>query len=317
MSLRSFLKLVEIQTKLASMIPFLLGTFYVLYRFNTFKLLNFLLMLISLLCVDMATTAVNNYKDYKRANKRHGYGYEKHNVIVRDNLKESTVLMVIFVLYAIAIIFGILLFLHTDIVVLLLGIFSFMIGVLYSCGPVPISRTPFGEIFSGGVMGFIIPFLSVYIHIFDKNIIVFTWQEGFLSFQFNITEILYIILVSIPSVIGIANIMLANNICDMEDDIENKRYTLPIYIGKNTSLMIFKILYYICYILLIIMLALRVIPWISAITLITFFIVSKNIKMFYEKQTKKDTFVVAVKNFVIINSVLAFTLAVEVVIKHL
>ena len=65
------------------------------------------------------------------------------------------------------------------------------------------------------------------------------------------------------------------------------------------------------------MLALRVIPWISAITLITFFIVSKNIKMFYEKQTKKDTFVVAVKNFVIINSVLAFTLAVEVVIKHL
>ena len=62
----SFLKLVEIQTKVASMIPFILGTVYSLYRFGKFNGMNFLLMFISLLTVDMATTAVNNYMDYKK-----------------------------------------------------------------------------------------------------------------------------------------------------------------------------------------------------------------------------------------------------------
>ena len=153
MNIRSFLKLVEIQTKVASVIPFLLGTSYALYRFGAFKPLNFLLMLASLLCFDMTTTAVNNYLDFKRANRKFGYGYESHNAIVKDKLSERSVLAVIGTLLAVAIVAGFVLFLNTDIIVLLLGAVSFMIGLLYSAGPVPISRTPFGELFSGGFMG--------------------------------------------------------------------------------------------------------------------------------------------------------------------
>ncbi|MGE5633160.1 MAG: hypothetical protein ACM3TR_19000 [Caulobacteraceae bacterium] len=82
MTLVSFLKLVEIQTKVASVIPFLLGTFYALYRFNRFNLSNFIIMFVSLICFDMATTAINNYIDYKKAHKIHGYNYESHNAIV-------------------------------------------------------------------------------------------------------------------------------------------------------------------------------------------------------------------------------------------
>ena len=79
MRIKSFFKLVEIQTKLASVIPFLLGSVYALYRFNEFNIINFILMLISLINVDMMTTAINNYIDYKKANKTYGYNYEKHN----------------------------------------------------------------------------------------------------------------------------------------------------------------------------------------------------------------------------------------------
>jgi 1,4-dihydroxy-2-naphthoate octaprenyltransferase len=61
------LKLVEIQTKVASMVPFALGTVWTLYRYGEFNFLNFLLMLVSLLCFDMATTAINNYMDYKKS----------------------------------------------------------------------------------------------------------------------------------------------------------------------------------------------------------------------------------------------------------
>lgn len=317
MSIKGFLKLVEIQTKVASMFPLLIGTFYCIYRYGAFNAKNFLFMFVSLLCFDMTTTAINNYFDYKRANKRSGYGYERHNGIVKYNLKESSVIATIFILLTIAVIFGILLFLNTNYVVLILGMISFAVGILYSFGPVPISRTPFGEVFSGGFMGLLIPFISIYIHVSDSNIINGALQGGVLSLQMNLIEIIYIMLLSMPAAAGIANIMLANNICDIEDDIENKRYTLPIYIGKDNALLVFKTLYYIGYISLAVLLYLGGVPITSVLVLITFIIINKNIKLFFKVQTKKDTFVLAVKNSVIINGSLVVALALAVVIKYI
>ncbi|WP_055669491.1 1,4-dihydroxy-2-naphthoate polyprenyltransferase [Desnuesiella massiliensis] len=301
MNINSFLKLVEIQTKVASMIPFTLGTFYSLYRFKSFNAKNFTLMLGALLAFDMATTAINNYYDFKKAQKTHGYGYEKHNAIVRFNLKESTVVLIIISLVVIASLCGFMLFLNTNYIVLILGVISFGVGVLYSFGPLPISRMPLGELFSGLFMGFLIPFISTYIHIYDKSIVSLSFLQGTLNIKLEIIEIIYLFLISLPAICGIANIMLANNICDIEEDIENKRYTLPVYIGKEKALQLFKILYYIAYIDIAILLFLKVEPILGILVFLTFVLVSKNIKLFYQKQTKKDTFILAVKNFVIIN----------------
>ncbi|HHY82023.1 MAG TPA: 1,4-dihydroxy-2-naphthoate polyprenyltransferase [Clostridiales bacterium] len=308
MSIKSFLKLVEIQTKVASMVPLLLGSVVVLYRYNKFNWTNFILMLISLLCFDMATTAINNYLDFRKARKTEGYGYEKHNAIVRDGLKESTVLAVIFTLLAIAILFGILLYLNTSPVVLIIGIISFAVGIFYTFGPLPISRMPLGEIFSGFFMGFVIFLLSVYIHITQENIISLTYQGGILNARLNLFEILVLFLISLPAFMGISNIMLANNICDMEDDLENRRYTLPLYIGKDKSLILFQTLYYISYIDILLLLILGILPLPVIAVLFTIIPVYKNINVFKKLQTKKDTFVMSVKNFLIINvSLILFT----------
>ncbi len=280
MKIRSFLKLVEIQTKVASMIPFILGTVYSLYRFNKFNALNFLLMFISLLTIDMTTTAVNNYMDYKKAIKTQGYGYEKHNAIVRDNLKETHVIVVIFTLLTIAVTFGVLLFLKSSVVVLILGAISFAVGSLYSFGPVPISRTPFGEVFSGLFMGFIITFISIYIHVYDQNIITVAYSSGNINIAVNLVEVLYIFILSIPAISGIANIMLANNICDIEDDIENKRYTLPIYIGKERALKVFNIIYYVAYASILLLVLIKVESWTCLLVFLTFIPVKKNINLF-------------------------------------
>jgi 1,4-dihydroxy-2-naphthoate octaprenyltransferase len=308
MSLASFLKLVEIQTKVASVIPFALGTLYSIYHFEVFNFRNFIIMFISLVSFDMATTTINNYYDYKRANKTQGYNYESHNAIVRYGLKESTVILTIIILLTIASVFGLILFLNTAPVVLLLGAVSFVVGILYSFGPVPISRTPLGEIFSGLFMGFVIVFISAYVHAYNLGIVDLAVKGDMFGISVNLTETIYIFLLSLPAVNGIANIMLANNICDIEDDIENRRYTLPIYIGRERALWVFKALYYICYADLLLLLVLGVTPAVTVLTLFTFIPVNKNIKSFYEKQTKKDTFVLAVKNFLIINvaQVLAF-----------
>jgi len=310
------MQLVEIKTKAASIIPFAFGTVYAMYRFQAFDFYHFILMFISLLSFDMATTAINNYFDYRKAIKTFGYGYEVHNAIVQNKLKERTVLTLIYTLIFIAIVTGFILFLNTNIVVLLLGGLSFMIGILYSFGPIPISRMPLGELFSGLFMGFVIIFISVYIQVPQDQLIAIgldqLLDQGVVSIQLNLLEIVLVFMISVPAILGIANIMLANNTCDMEDDIENKRYTLPVYIGKPASLKLFRYVYYLSYIDVIVLLLLGIHPILILFILATLIPVNKNIRLFTANPSKQFTFGLAVKNFMLINMVriLAFGLAV-------
>lgn len=317
MNFKSFFKFVELQTKVASIIPFIIGTLFAVYRYNSFKFASFIIMLISLLSFDMATTAINNYIDFKKANKKQGYGYEIHNAMGRDGIKEKTALRIIIVLLTIAIVFGILLTLKTNIIVLLIGMVSFFIGIFYTFGPLPISRMPLGEAFSGFFMGFIIMFLSIYIEVFDKNIASLVYINNILSLNINVIEILFIFIASIPTMGGIANIMLANNICDIDDDIANNRFTLPYYIGRKNALRLFAFLYYIGFVAIIAGSLLKVFPMASLLVLITLIPVYKNIKGFWIKPIKSETFVYSVKNFVLINVFHILILLIVIISKKL
>ena len=301
MGINGFLKLVEIQTKAASVTPLLLGSVIAYYRYRQFHWKNFLFLFLSLLCFDMATTAINNYLDYKKARKTEGFGYEKHNAIVFYKLKESSVLAVIIILLGLAVGLGILLYLNTSTVVLIIGAVSFAVGILYTFGPIPISRMPLGEIFSGLLMGFVILFLSVYIHVVDKNIVHLTIRDGILNMSLNLMELLVLFLLSLPAFMGISNIMLANNICDMKDDLENRRYTLPLYIGKKNSLILFQTLYYIGFADILLLLILGILPITVLPVLLTILPVRKHIGLFLEKQSKPETFPLAIKNFLTMN----------------
>lgn len=301
MTLGSFLKLVEIQTKPASVIPFILGTLYTLYRYNNFKFENFLIMFISLLAFDMATTAINNYCDYKNEIKLRGSINKSRNIILSDNIKESTALSVIFILLTVATVFGIILTLKTNIIVLLIGIVSFIVGILYTFGPVPISRMPLGELFSGVFMGLVILFLSMYIHLYDQNIVSLVYENNMVNLSINILEVFYICLISIPTINGIANIMLANNICDVEEDIKIKRFTLPYYLGRANALKLFKVLYYISYIDIVVLVIFKIAPIASLLVIGTIIPINKNIKLFCNKPIKSETFVLSVKNFALMN----------------
>lgn len=315
MSLSSFLKFVEIQTKLASIVPFIIGTLYSLYRYKSFNFKNFIIMAISLLAFDMATTAINNYIDYKKALNLQGCGEENDNRIVKYGIKQSTAVGIIFILIAIAIFFGILLTLNTNIVVLIIGIVSFLAGIFYTFGPIPISRMPLGELFSGVFMGFIILFLSCYIHIFDRDIINLVYNNNILNISINLMEVFNIFLISIPTMNGIANIMLANNICDVEEDIINNRFTLPYYLGKKNAFNLFKILYYIGYIDIIILVLLKISPVISLLVILTAIPIYKNIKLFCQRPIKSETFIFSVKNFALMNIAHIVSVLIALILK--
>ncbi len=311
MNRKQFLEFVEIRTKLASMLPFTFGSLYVFYdKSNKFDFLNFVFMFLSLIFIDMSTTAINNYIDYKKSNiaefknNENAIGSEKINLRIAKN--------VIIAMLSLAIIFGLILTYRTNLIVLSIGAVSFLIGITYTYGPTPISRTPYGEVVSGFVMGFIILFLGYYIHVTEVAEIV---VDGIaISISFNYKVVLSIFVISIPYIISIGNVMLANNICDLEMDRRHNRLLLPHYIGKEKAIKIFEINYYVAYIAIVVSLITGILPLTMVLMLITIPLVRKNIVAFKKEQIKSKTFICAVKNLMIIGSSYVLTLALGVLI---
>lgn len=312
MSLKTFFILVEIKTKIASLFPFLIGTLYVYYRYDTFRPMNTLIFFFSMLIFDLTTTAINNYMDYKKASTDE---YRKTvNIIGRANIPEKLVVTTILTMLTIATSLGIWLVFRTDLLVLLIGMVCFGIGIFYTFGPIPLSRMPLGEIFSGLTMGFGILFLTVYINAFDQGIANILWEGSAIQIYVDIIKLLEILLVSVPCIFTIANIMLANNICDLEDDIKNNRFTLTYYIGKRNSVLLFNILYILSFVAIVIAVLLKLLPTIMLLTLATIIPVYKQLAIFNNKQVKSETFDVSLKNFIIVNGSFFITLALSVIL---
>ncbi len=309
MTIAAFFKYVEIQTKVASVFPYLVGTLYALYRFDTFDMPAALLMLGSLLLIDMATTAVNNYQDYRKAKMKEGYGYEVHNAVVAHGLSKKEALGTIAGLLAAAAFLGILLVLRTGPLTLLIGMIAAGIGMLYSFGPASINRTPYGEAISGITMGFGIVFLVVYIHA-GPTVASLTLKTGLWSLTVDPQELLGLILVSLPLVTGIANIMLANNLCDLEEDAHNHRLTLVVAIGRERGLVLFKWLYITGFVGTVAASIVGFLPLFGVILSLVLIPILKNVATFSADPHKGRTFVLAVKNFVLSAAGLIAVLAV-------
>ena len=281
-----FLNYVEIRTKIASLLPFLLGLSYVLYTYKQVDIRNTLLFFISMLCFDMATTALNNYIDVKANGKILEFS-------------QKTAKQILYFLLILAILLGLALVFYTGVIVLVLGALCFGVGIFYTFGPVPISRMPLGEIFSGLFMGLFIPFLVVFINAPEDSLIYFTFTNWLLQVSFNIMDLLKLGVVTIPAITGIANIMLANNICDLDEDVSVNRFTLPYYTGVENALSIFAALYYLGFAAIIIMVVFGILPVYGLITIVGLIPIYKNISKFRKQQSKTITFPLSVQNLVI------------------
>lgn len=311
MNLRKFLDLVEIRTKVASVTPFVAGLVFTIYRYQRLRLDVLILLFLSMMCVDMATTAMNHLADSKRAINKSGYNYESHNALIKYGLSTALVKTVIVSLLMLGAAAGLILFLMTDLVILVIGVIAFGFGILYSNGPIPISRIPLGEVVSGLVMGGLIFFVTVYIQVFDMGYIIYQLNSFVFTLTLDLLELMIIFFASIPMVLMISNIMLSNNICDLEDDMINKRFTLPYYTGKKIGLIIYEWSYYFSFISILIATVFNWLPATAWLTLITFIPIYKNIKSFKATQDKATTFSLAIKNFFLLGFTYIFSIVVS------
>lgn len=300
MSVNVFFKLVEIQTKLASLFPFIIGVLFSMYYFEEVKWSNTLIFFIGMITFDMMTTAINNFMDYKKA-ENSTYKYET-NVVGKEKLEEKTVVRLIFSMLLIACIVGIFLAVQTGWLLLVMGGLCCFIGIFYTFGPVPLSRMPLGEIFSGVTMGLGIFMITIYINTYDQGFFFLSLKEWEFNLTGDLRKLIPVVWASLPMIFTIANIMLANNLCDLDEDITNHRYTLPFYIGRKKGILLFNLLMYASYVTILIGVIVKMYHPIMLVVGLTLPLVVKNMKLFNQKQVKRETFVISIKNLVLFNT---------------
>ncbi len=282
-----FLSYVEIKTKVTSIFAFALTLAYLFSIHQPIDLLRTVVFFGSMFLFDLTTTAINNYMDTKT-----------NDQILQFNRR--TALVMIYLFFILATVLGIWLALMTDVVVLLLGALCFFCGVVYSYGPIPISRQPWGEVISGLFYGLLIPFILLYVNMPEGTYLTLELSWETVNLSFRVYPMLTVLLLAVAPFCTTANIMLANNTSDVQKDILVKRYTLPYYLGTKRSLYLFAGLYYLVYLSVIVMTIVRMLHPICLLFLLTLIPVQKNINKFFEKQVKEETFIVSVQNYVLI-----------------
>lgn len=280
-SLDVFLELVEIKAKTASILPMLLGVCMSVYYYHSFNLINSILFFIAMLLFNMAVDMMDNYNDYNHAVDTEDYK-KNTNIIGREKISPRIVLTLILIFIIIAAGIGIYLVTRVGLPLLWMGIFCFAVGILYSSGPFPMNGLPVGEFFSGFTMGFMIMLISVYIN--KTGIFDWSWSN-----------LLKIWLVALPCELWISNLMLANNICDAQEDEDNHRHTIIHFIGVQQGLNSFTTKNVIAFLAIITAVMARLAPWTMLLTLLIIPFVVKQTKLLYHEQVKKRTFPCAVK----------------------
>ncbi len=285
-AVRRLFTYVEIKTKITSVFPFLMTLAYLFVNGVSIDPLRPAVFFFGMFLFDLTATTINNYNDTKK----------NHQTLT---FPRKTALIITIALLLVSTALGIWLAALTDIVVLLAGTLCFLFGILYSFGPVPISHGPYGELVSGFFYGFVIPFIVVYINA-PETLFTYSLAGGALAVEFQVMPLIGLILLAVLPTCLTANIMFANNICDLEHDIAVKRFTLAYYLKRKHALYLFAALYYVSYASVILMVALGDLPVTSLLLLVTLIPVQKNIHMFFEKQVKEETFIVAIRNFLLI-----------------
>ena len=302
MSLAVFLEVVEIRTKVASIFPFIMGILFSLVYFHEFHPLNTVIFFVGMILFDLTTTSINNYMDFKKA-KSKVYKYEQ-NVIGREKIPETLVRNMIFGMLTLTLLIGLYLTWMTGWLLLLMGLVVCFIGVFYTFGPVPLSRMPLGEVFSGMTMGLGIFAITIYLNTVTQK--VFYLDIDFATGTFGLVGHLWavcaIVLASLPLVFTIANIMLANNLRDLETDIENHRYTLVYYIGRTNGIHLFQGLMLASYGAILIGFLFGLYQWPILLVFLTLPKIRQNLKEHQASLPHPRSFGYSIKNMILFNS---------------
>ena len=173
-------------------------------------------LLVIVVLMQSSVNTFNDYYDFVKGTDSDDANVDPSDaVLVYNDIDPKSALRLAIGFLGVAFLLGIYAIVVAGFVPLVIALVGALFVVLYSAGKSPISYLPLGEAVSGIVMGGLIP-LAVY-----------QVLTGVLDFT--------VLLLSIPTIIGVGLIMFTNNTCDIERDIPSGRKTLPIVLGRERA----------------------------------------------------------------------------------
>ena len=231
MLISEIIPLMRPRTLAAAFSPVFIGATSSYYAFGAahgtgLALFHPLLIFLAVVCAQIVANMWNEYCDFK-SGLDHGQKIGNAGSVTRGAISMSLLLNLIKGFTVIPLLIGIYLSATITWWYIPAGLLCILISFLYSGGPKPISRTPFGEIASGLAMGLAIVLITSY-----------AWTRE-LSWALWIP--------AIPSIYLVGAIMLTNNIRDYENDKSHGRRTLPIVLGRDRALNVMSTGYFFIY----------------------------------------------------------------------
>ena len=231
MLISEIIPLMRPRTLAAVFSPVFIGATFSYYAFGAahgtgLALFHSLLIFLAVVCAQIVANMWNEYCDFK-SGLDHGQKIGNAGSVTRGAISMSLLLNLIKGFTVIPLLIGIYLSATITWWYIPAGLLCILISFLYSGGPKPISRTPFGEIASGLAMGLAIVLITSY-----------AWTRE-LSWALWIP--------AIPSMYLVGAIMLTNNIRDYENDKSHGRRTLPIVLGRDRALNVMSTGYFFIY----------------------------------------------------------------------
>lgn len=281
MNFKIFAELIELKAKTASIFPFLLGLAYSLYHYQSVNLSALAIYFVAMFMFNCFVDIRDNYNDYHKAVDTDDY-QKNTNIIGRENLSMGLIKSLLAFFFFGSLILGIIVALMTGWAVFWLGLLCYAVGVFYAGGPKPLSSLPLGELLSGLTMGYVIFLICLYINS-SQN---FVWSFANLATTF---------LIALPNTLLIANLMLANNTCDLEEDEANHRYTIVHYIGKKAALIWWTTALILAFVAIVVAVILGLLSPIMLLILLIAPLMIKFARPYLQKQVKKETFISSVK----------------------
>lgn len=290
---RVWWQLTRPHTLTAAFAPVFLGTMIAL-QYGALHFPLFLSMLTASLFLQMATNMFNEYYDFKRGlDDEHSIGIG--GTIVRNGVQPKTVLNLALLLYGLSVLLGIYICMETSWLLAVVGSIAMLIGYFYTGGPYPIAYTPLGELVSGFVMGMLLILIAFYI------------QTG--------TVTLNAILLSVPSMLLVGAIMLANNIRDIVGDTKGGRKTLAILVGRKNAVTILAAFFIISYLWIMILILIGHVSFWALLVLLSIPKALHAVKTF-KKYEQPIQVMPAMKNTGITNTLFGLLLGIGILIAH-
>jgi len=240
-------RLIRPHTLTASFVPVFVGTM-IAFNEGTIDWLLFFAMMVASLLIQAATNMFNEYYDFVRGlDNDQSVGIS--GSIVRDGMHPKRIRNIALLFYAISVGIGVYICIASSWWIAIIGLFCMAIGYLYTGGPIPISYTPFGELFSGVLMGSVIIGITYYIQTASVT-----------------AEMIWI---SLPITIFIGCINFANNIRDRDGDKRGGRKTIAVLLGRPKSIKLLALLFIVSFSITIILILTGALPLWSFLTLLS------------------------------------------------